>query len=80
MSELFIHREAAIMKEKKIDQSEFMSMQLMEIEDFRLILSQKAQENITFQEAIMLWISKGYADNFNEEFKFKKDKKEPALA
>ena len=66
--------------EFKSIQSDLMAMQLMEIENFRISVSQQNKKNITFQEAIMLWISEGYADNFKEIFHSKKDLFEPAMA
>jgi hypothetical protein len=61
-------------------QADLMAMQLMEIENFRISVSQQNNKNITFQEAVMLWISEGYADNFKEIFKVKRDLFEPATA
>jgi hypothetical protein len=67
-------------KETKTGQADLMAMQLMEIENFRITVSQQNDKNVTFQEAIMLWISQGYADNFNKIFELKKDSFEPAMA
>jgi len=69
-----------MVKELKTGQADLMAMQLMEIEHFRITVSQKNDRNVTFQEAIMLWISQGYADNFIKIFELKKDSFEPAMA
>lgn len=68
------------MKEKKFNQSDYMALQLMEIESFRRHLAQQSQEPITFQEAVMLWVSEGFAEEFKSEFPLKRDEIEPALA
>lgn len=68
------------MKERKMPQSEYMSLQLMEIENFRLSLCNRGHEKITLQEAIMLWISEGHADTFRQEFNLTKSRPEPATA
>jgi len=57
-----------------------MSLQLMEIENFRLSLSQYEHKNISFRDAMYLWYSHGYADSFKNEYKKKKIKEEPAIA
>ncbi|MFQ5825073.1 MAG: hypothetical protein ACE5JB_13550 [bacterium] len=68
------------MKEKKYSQSDYMSLQLMEIERFRMTLSQRSQEQITFPEAVMLWITEGHAEEFRSEYLLYRDKIEPAFA
>jgi len=68
------------MKAKKFNQSDYMSLQLMEIEKFRMTVAQQSREKITFQEAVMLWITEGYAEEFRTEYLFKRDEIEPALA
>ncbi len=68
------------MKAKRSNQSDYMSLQLMEIERFRMTVSQQNQEKITFQEAVMLWITEGYAEEFRTEYLLKRDEIEPALA
>lgn len=65
---------------KQFKQSDYMSLQLMEIENFRQFLSDQSDEKITFQEAIMLWISQGYADEFKSEYQARGSNVEPALA
>jgi len=65
---------------KEFKQSDYMSLQLMEIENFRKFLSDQSDENITFQEAIMLWIAQGYADEFKSEYQARGSTVEPALA
>ena len=69
-----------MINEHTTGQADLMAMQLMEIENFRISVSHENNRNITFQEAIMLWISEGYADNFKEIFQLKKDQFEPAMA
>lgn len=68
------------MRKKKFSQSDFMSLQLMEIEKFRMTLSQRSQEPITFQEAVLLWITEGYAEEFRTEYFLNNNKIEPDLA
>lgn len=68
------------MKAKRSNQSDYMSLQLMEIERFRMTVSQQNREKITFQEAVMLWITEGYAEEFRTEYLLKRDEIEPALA
>ncbi|MFQ5824110.1 MAG: hypothetical protein ACE5JB_08665 [bacterium] len=65
---------------KKFNQSDYMSLQLMEIENFRMTLSQQSQEQITFQEAVLLWITEGYAEEFRTGYLLKRETTEPALA
>ncbi len=64
----------------KFDQSEYMALQLMEIEDFRLQLSSYGGKKISFQDAVMLWISDGRAEEFREDYFLIRSKKEPASA
>lgn len=61
-------------------QSDYMALQLMEIEDFRLVLSRQSDGTISFQEAIMLWISEGYADEFRDDYLSIRAEREPAVA
>jgi len=61
-------------------QSDYMALQLMEIEDFRLILSRQSDGKISFQEAVMLWISEGYADEFRDDYLSIRAEREPAFA
>ncbi len=68
------------MKAKRSNQSDYMSLQLMEIEKFRMTVAQQNREKITFQEAVMLWITEGYAEEFRAEYLLKRDEIEPALA
>lgn len=68
------------MDTKKFSQSDYMSLQLMEIEKFRMSISQQSQEPITFQEAVLLWITEGYAEEFRTEYLLKRETTEPALA
>ncbi len=68
------------MNEDKFKQSDYMALQLMEIESFRRSLSQESVEPITFQEAVMLWVSGGLADEFKSEYPVRRDRVEPALA
>ena len=64
----------------RLDQSEYMALQLMEIEEFRLSLSRRGGEKISFQEATMLWISNGCAEEFREGYSLIRSHKEPASA
>ena len=66
--------------DKKFDQSDFMSLQLMEIENFRLSLSEQSEEKVTLQEALVLWISEGYADDFKSDYFLLRKNIEPAIA
>lgn len=75
-----IRFEVAIMNEEKFKQSDYMALQLMEIESFRRSLSHDSVEPITFQEAVMLWVSGGLADEFKSEYPVRRDRVEPALA
>jgi hypothetical protein len=74
-----IKKEKIMTNDIKAGQADLMVMQLMEIENFRLSVSQQNDKNLTFQEAVMLWISEGYADNFKEIFQSKKNYFEPAM-
>ncbi len=56
------------MNAKRVTQSDYMSLQLMEIEQLRINLSQKSLDKITFNEAAMLWFSQGRADIFRKRF------------
>jgi len=68
------------MSKREFKQSDYMALQLMEIESFRKFLSSQSDEKITFQEATMLWIAQGYADEFKSEYQARGSKIEPALA
>lgn len=68
------------MKNRNFNQSEYMSLQLMEIENFRKALMYKSDEKITLQEAMVLWISGGYADEFKSRYFLNKNNSEPAKA
>ena len=68
------------MNANEYKQSDFMTLQLMEIESFRKLLSQQSDESITIQEAFILWISGGYADEFKSEYPFIRNEVEPAIA
>ncbi len=68
------------MKEKSYNQSDYMALQLMEIENFRFSLSQQSQKDISFHEAALLWVSQGYADEFKDDYIMMRDFIEPAIA
>ncbi|MFQ5636997.1 MAG: hypothetical protein ACE5IR_03280 [bacterium] len=68
------------MKDKEFRQSDYMSSQLMEIESFRISLTQQGQEAVTFQDAALLWVAQGYADEFRSQYMLKKYEFEPAYA
>lgn len=68
------------MREKKHSQSDFMSLQLMEIESFRATLSRQNQVSVSFQEAAMIWFSEGYAEEFKSHYSTKLNQNQPALA
>lgn len=68
------------MNHREFKQSDFMSLQLMEIESFRKTLSHQSQENVSFQDAALLWIAQGYADEFRSQFMLGKTEIEPAAA
>jgi len=68
------------MTEKKPFQSDYMSLQLMEIENFRMSLSQQDHKSISFQDAMYLWFSHGYGDSFKSDYKKRKVNNSPALA
>ncbi len=68
------------MREKIVNQSDYMSLQLMEIENFRVTISQQSHESVSFQEAALLWVSEGYADAFRAGYKRKPGRREPAAA
>jgi len=68
------------MSKKELNHAEYMSLQLMEIESFRLSLTHPGQEKISFNEAAMLWISKGHADKFRAGRNDKRRKVQPAQA
>ncbi len=56
------------MNAKRVNQADYMSVQLMEIEQLRINLSQQSHDNITFNEAFILWFSQGRADVFRKRF------------
>ncbi|MFQ5649986.1 MAG: hypothetical protein ACE5IY_08595 [bacterium] len=68
------------MRDKHFNQSDYMSLQLMEIETFRLTISQQSRESVSFQEAAMLWISEGHADEFRSGYFKRRAENEPASA
>lgn len=68
------------MKNNNFKQSDYMALQLMEIESFRMSLSQQSHEQVSFSEAIMLWIAQGYAEQFKAGYPVKRNQIEPALA
>ncbi len=68
------------MREKKHNQSDFMSLQLMEIESFRATLSRQNQVSVSFQEAAMIWFAEGYAEDFKSHYSRKLNEGQPALA
>ncbi|NIR47892.1 hypothetical protein GWO43_05515 [candidate division KSB1 bacterium] len=68
------------MGERKFKQSDYMSLQLMEIESFRMALSHQSEENVSFQDAVVLWIAQGYADEFRTQYMKNKGEAEPATA
>ncbi len=68
------------MSKKDLNHAEYMSLQLMEIESFRQTLTHPGQEKISFNEAAMLWISKGHADKFKAGHNNKGRKVQPAQA
>ncbi len=57
------------MNARRINQADYMSLQLMEIEQLRVNLSQQSQDKITFNEAATLWFSQGRADVFRKRFR-----------
>ena len=68
------------MNGKQHSQAEYISLQLMEIESFRLSLSYQSEEVVSFNEAAMLWISEGYADRFRAGYESKREQLAPAQA
>lgn len=68
------------MTEKKTFQSNYVSLQLMEIENFRRTISEREHKDVSFQDAMILWLSHGYAEAFRNEYDKKKIKQQPALA
>lgn len=68
------------MKQRPVQQSDYMTLQLMEIERLRVSLSQANEKPITFQEAVMLWITEGYAEAFRSQYSMARKTVEPALA
>ncbi len=68
------------MTREEFRQSDYMALQLMEIEDFRLTLLQHSRGRISFQEAVMLWISEGHADEFRNDYLLIRAEREPATA
>lgn len=68
------------MKDKKHSQSDFMSLQLMEIESFRATLASQNHAKVSFQEAAMIWFAEGYAEEFKSHFFQKISQHQPALA
>ena len=68
------------MKESEYRQSDYMALQLMEIENFRVCLSHQSQKSISFNEAALLWVSQGYADEFKADYSTIRDQIEPAIA
>ncbi len=68
------------MEQKNFKQSDYMSLQLMEIESFRVSLSQQSKEHISFYEAVMLWVAQGYAEEFQAGYPLKREIIEPAIA
>jgi len=75
-----IGAEVAKMHKKKVNQSDYMSLQLMEIENFRMSLSYEGQAIISFQEATMLWFSEGRADKFKADYPMMRETMKPATA
>jgi len=65
---------------KRMNHAQYMSMQLMEIESLRVTISQKNSKIISFNEAAMLWVSKGHADNFKAANFMHGNHLEPACA
>lgn len=68
------------MSEKRLNQAEYMSLQLMEIESFRMNLAHLGHEKISFNEAAMLWVSKGHADRFHALHAVRKENVQLAVA
>ncbi len=68
------------MSEKKSKQSDFMSLQLMEIESFRATLAHQNQVQVSFQEAAMIWFAEGYAEEFRIRYSQKLNQNQIALA
>ncbi len=68
------------MQKKRFRQSDFMALQLMEIENFRAILARQSEENVSFQDAVLLWIAQGHAEDFRSEYARKRALTEPAQA
>lgn len=68
------------MKTKQFQQSDYMSLQLMEIEKFRMILSKQTSQPVSFQEAVMLWITEGYAEAFRSQYFSTHNNVKPASA
>ncbi len=56
------------MNARRVNQADYMSLQLMEIEQLRVNLSHQSNDKITFNEAAMLWFSQGCADVFRKRF------------
>lgn len=65
---------------KKFVQSEYMAVQIREIEKYRTKLQNKHNEIITFQTAVEFWVSEGLAERFEKDYKNGEYKEEPTKA
>lgn len=75
-----IRTPSASMNNEKLIQSDFMTVQVAEIMKFRKRLQSKSNEIITFQDAVMIWISQGLAEKFRDDYKKGKYEEEPVKA
>lgn len=65
---------------KHYNDADYLSLQIMEIERFRLNLRQRLKRRVSFDEALALWIAEGYAEDFRSAFLAGRPAKAPATA
>jgi hypothetical protein len=56
------------MKQNDIDMSEYMSLQIMEIENFRESLALHNHKSVSFDEAVAIWINEGFAEEYRSNY------------
>ncbi len=56
------------MKQRKFNLSDYMSLQIIEIEHFCKDLSIQNRKKISFEEATMIWIHEGFAEKFRSQY------------
>ncbi len=68
------------MKKSEFTDADYLSLQILEIERYRIHLRRRLKRRVSFDEALALWIAEGYAEDFRSAFLAGRPTQAPAAA